>query len=211
MCGFAGMLGINGAPADREVVERMTEIIFHRGPDDSGSYYSGPVGLGFRRLSILDLTPSGHQPMSTPDAACTIVFNGEIYNYRELREELLGLGHVFRSTGDTEVLLHAYLQWGTDCLTKLNGMWAFLIHDRRRGVLFGARDRFGIKPLFRYRAEGCWLFGSEIKAIRASGLCRAEVNWAVAADFLMNARLDTTNHTFYAGIEQVGAGAAFEV
>src|SRR5262249_9140581 len=155
--------------------------------------------------------PSGHQPMSTLDGSCTIVFNGEIYNYRELREELLGLGHVFRSTGDTEVLLHAYLQWGADCLAKLNGMWAFLIHDRLSGRLFGSRDRFGIKPLFKYRAAHCWLFGSEIKAIRASGLCEAGINWPVAADFLINGLLDTTTHTFYGGIEQLGAGTAFEL
>jgi asparagine synthase (glutamine-hydrolysing) len=205
------MLNVNGGPAERAVVERMTEIISHRGPDDSGSYYSGPVGLGFRRLSILDLTPAGHQPMSTPDGGCTIVFNGEIYNYLELRAELQQLGHVFGSTGDTEVLLHAYLQWGMDCLPKLNGMWGFLIWDERRGRLFGSRDRFGIKPLFRYRAGHCWLFGSEIKAIRASGMCDAGVNWPVAAEFLMNARLDLAGQTFYAGIEQLGPATAFEL
>jgi asparagine synthase (glutamine-hydrolysing) len=169
------------------------------------------VGLGFRRLSILDLTPSGLQPMSTADGGVTLVFNGEIYNYRELREELRQRGHLFRSSGDTEVLLHAYLEWGAECLPRLNGMWAFLIWDEKRGVLFGSRDRFGIKPLYRHRAADCWLFGSEIKSIRASGRCETRVNWPVAAEFLLTGMLDTSVQTFYAGIEQVGAATAFEV
>jgi len=211
MCGFAAMFALRGGRADPTVVERMTEAISHRGPDDSGSYFEGPVGFGFRRLSILDLTVAGHQPMSTLDGACTLVFNGEIYNYQELRRQLEGLGHVFRSTGDTEVLLNAYLQWGADCLLRLNGMWAFLVHDRRSGKLFGARDRFGIKPLFRYRAADSWLYGSEIKAIRASGRCDADTNWSVAADYLMNGRSDTSAQTFYTGIEQIPPATAFEV
>jgi len=205
------MFALHGGRADPAVVERMTEAIAHRGPDDSGSYFAGPVGFGFRRLSILDLTVAGHQPMSTPDGACTLVFNGEIYNYQELRRQLEGLGHVFRSTGDTEVLLNAYLQWGADCLSRLNGMWAFLVYDRRSGKLFGARDRFGIKPLFRYRAADTWLYGSEIKAIRASGRCDAETNWSVAADYLMNGRSDTSAQTFYTGIEQIPPATAFEL
>ena len=139
MCGFAAMLALHGQPADQQVIKRMTGVIFHRGPDDSGTYFSGGVGFGFRRLAILDLTSAGHQPMSSPDGACTLVFNGEIFNYQELRRELVAKGHEFRSTGDTEVLLHAYLEWGPDCLSRLNGMWAFLIHDQRTGKLFGAR------------------------------------------------------------------------
>ena len=211
MCGLAGMLRIDGHPADRETVRRMTEMIRHRGPDDSGEYFSGPVGLGFRRLSILDLTPSGHQPMSTPDGRLTIVFNGEIYNYRELRTELEAAGHAFRSTGDTEVLLRAYEQWGTDCLSRLNGMWAFLIHDRARRIVFGSRDRFGIKPLFLYRSQDCVLFASEIKAIRASGLWQGEVNWPIAADFLLRTHLDRTRESFWSRIEQLPPASAFEL
>ncbi|HKQ25282.1 MAG TPA: asparagine synthase (glutamine-hydrolyzing) [Burkholderiales bacterium] len=211
MCGFVAMAALNGSSADPAIIARMIGVIRHRGPDDEGTFFSGPVAMGFRRLSILDLSPLGHQPMLSEDGKVVLVFNGEIYNYLELRSELQALGHRFKSTGDTEVLLHAYLQWGTDCVTKLNGMWAFIIYDGREGKLFGSRDRFGIKPLFRYRAADCWLFGSEIKAIRASGLCDAGINWRVAADYLMNGRLDTTEQTFYAGIEQVRPAASFEV
>jgi asparagine synthase (glutamine-hydrolysing) len=149
--------------------------------------------------------------MSSDDGHLVIVFNGEIYNYIELRDELQGAGYRFRSTSDTEVLLTAYRHWGRECLAKLNGMWAFVIHDRRRDVLFGARDRFGVKPLFVHRGRDCWLLASEIKAILASGLYQRETNWQVAADFLVHGKLDETPATFYAAIEQVPAGCAFEL
>jgi asparagine synthase (glutamine-hydrolysing) len=140
-----------------------------------------------------------------------LIFNGEIFNYVELRDELTSRGHRFRSAGDTEVLLRAYQEWGRECLPRLNGMWAFLIHDRRRGVLFGARDRFGVKPLYRYRRGSHLLFASEIKAIRASGAYTVAVDWERAANFLHHGRLDDGSGTFYAGITQVPAGTAFEV
>ena len=205
------MVALRGRQVDRAVVERMTEKIAHRGPDDRGTYFSGPVGLGFRRLSILDLSPAGHQPMTTPDGQVTLVFNGEIYNYTELRAELEALGHTFRSSGDTEVLLHAYCQWGKESLDRLNGMWAFLIHDLRRGTLFGARDRFGIKPLYCHRGPDYLLFASEIKAIRASGLYRSATHWPTASAFLLEGRLDESSDTFYDGIEGIPAATAFEV
>jgi asparagine synthase (glutamine-hydrolysing) len=153
MCGIAVMLGFNELLADRTVIERMNASMLHRGPDGDGVYAEGPVGLGFRRLSILDLSHAADQPMVSEDGTLILVFNGEIYNYVELRGELTGLGHRFKSTGDTEVLLHAYLEWGPDCVQKFNGMWAFVIHDRRRNVLFGSRDRFGVKPLYSYRVS----------------------------------------------------------
>ncbi|MGH7607946.1 MAG: asparagine synthase (glutamine-hydrolyzing), partial [Gemmatimonadales bacterium] len=205
------MLGLGGRPAGAAVLARMADSIAHRGPDDSGLYLDHQVGFGFRRLSILDLSPTGHQPMSSDDGSLVIVFNGEIYNYIELRDELRAAGYRFRSTSDTEVLLAAYRHWGAGCLSRLNGMWAFVIHDRRRGVLFGARDRFGVKPLFVHRSRDCWLLASEIKAILASGLYQRETNWEVAAEFLVHGALDETPATFYAGIEQVPAGCAFEL
>src|SRR5439155_14050247 len=180
MCGFAAMLSLDGRPADAAVIGRMTEVIAHRGPDDSGSYFSGPVGFGFRRLAILDLTPAGHQPMSTVDGALTIVFNGEIYNYRELRQELEALGHAFRSTGDTEVLLHAYAEWGSDCLPRLNGMRSFRIHDRRRGPLCGAGGCFAFRPLYHHRYPGNLLFAWEIRAFRPPGLVGRAPGWLTA-------------------------------
>src|SRR5215831_13075684 len=184
------MLGLDGKPAERLIVERMTESLLHRGPDDGGIYLDGSVGLGFRRLSILDLSDAAHQPMVSEDGGYVLIFNGEIYNYIELREELRALGYRFRSRGDTEVLLNAYRKWGPDCLPKLNGMWAFVIYDRKRGRLFGSRDRFGEKPLYWYRAKDHILFASEIKAIRASGLYRGEVNWKSAAKFFLQGQLD---------------------
>ena len=211
MCGLVACLHLDGANADEVRVRRMTNMLRHRGPDDDGFFFSGSVGLGFRRLSILDLSPAGHQPMTSAEAGVTIVFNGEIYNFVELRRELESLGHRFRSSGDTEVLLHAYLQWGRDCVSRLNGMWAFVIHDRRENRLFGSRDRFGIKPLYRYQGKDCVLFASEIKAIRASGVYEAQTNWRVAADYLLHSRLDETTESFYQGIVQVGPGCAFEL
>lgn len=211
MCGLVALVNLNGAKADAEQLRRMTDIIRHRGPDDDGYLVAGPVGLGFRRLSILDLSPAGHQPMTLPGVPVSVVFNGEIYNFVELRLELEALGHQFRSTGDTEVLLHAYLQWGQDCVTRLNGMWAFVIHDSRTDRIFGSRDRFGIKPLYRYQSAEQMLFASEIKAIRASGAYNAKTNWRVAAGFLLEGRLDQTSESFYDGIVQVGAGCSFEL
>ncbi|MHC4549819.1 MAG: asparagine synthase (glutamine-hydrolyzing) [Planctomycetota bacterium] len=214
MCGFAGLVAVNGGGVDRGIVERMTESLRHRGPDDEGVYLAGSVGLGFRRLSILDLSPAGHQPMESPDGRAVIVFNGEIFNYVELRRDLEARGHVFRSTGDTEVLLAAYREWGRDCLAKLNGMWAFLIFDRERGRIFGSRDRFGIKPLYWHRAGDTYLFASEIKAIRLSGLYQPEPDWETAAEFLVNTNRSAADHgeaTFYAGVQQILPGTSFEL
>jgi len=211
MCGFAAIIGLDGRKVDAAALERMAFSLQHRGPDDKGVYINGSIGFGFRRLSILDLSPSGHQPKVSCDGKKILVFNGEIYNYIELREELIALGHVFESSGDTEVLLAAYSQWGAECLPRLNGMWAFLIYDVAEKKIFGSRDRFGVKPLFRYTSEDLVLFGSEIKAILSSGYYQSRINWDVAARFLVENRLDVDSETFYAGIEQVPAGSAFEL
>jgi asparagine synthase (glutamine-hydrolysing) len=211
MCGFTAILQTDGRRVEQRTIERMTQVIRHRGPDDSGSFFSGPVGMGFRRLSILDLSPTGHQPMSTQDGQLTVVFNGEIYNYVELRAELQARGHRFVSSGDTEVLLNAYREWGSRCVDRFNGMWAFLIYDRGNGKLFGSRDRFGIKPLYVYRGPRHVLLASEIKSIRASGLYKDVTNIKIAASYLLEDRLDESAETFYAGIEAIPAGTAFEL
>jgi asparagine synthase (glutamine-hydrolysing) len=209
MCGIAGILSLDGQRDLRGNIQKMADILTHRGPDDSGILVDGQVNFGFRRLSILDLEQTGHQPMTSIDGSCTIIFNGEIYNFVELREKLEARGYRFRSTGDTEVLLNAYCEWGEDCLPMLNGMWAFLIYDRRRKLVFGSRDRFGIKPLFVHRGKCEILFASEIKSIRASGLYQTSVDWSTAADFLVRQKLDTRNETFYGGIEHIPAGSSF--
>lgn len=211
MCGFAAVVSLNGEQPDQGLIARMTELLAHRGPDDDGMYASDGFAVGFRRLAILDLAPSGHQPMLSADRRHVIVFNGEIYNYVELRDELVALGHVFRSSGDTEVLLAAYRQWGDRCLERLNGMWAFLIYDRISRQLFGARDRFGVKPLYVYRDARLVMLASEIKAIRDSGPVQLYPDWQTIAHFLLDDRLEDSERTFYAGVEQLAAGTAFEL
>jgi asparagine synthase (glutamine-hydrolysing) len=152
------------APVSPALLKSMADTIHHRGPDDEGYYVSGPIGLGFRRLSIIDLK-SGHQPLSNEDESVWIVFNGEIYNYQELREVLLARGHVFKTRTDTEVIVHLYEEFGVDCLSKLRGMFAFAIWDARAQVLLLARDRVGIKPLYYSLSRSSLVFASEIKAI----------------------------------------------
>ena len=205
------MFGIQGRKAEAAIVRAMTDVVIHRGPDDEGYFLDRHVGFGFRRLAILDLSPNSHQPMTSTDGRYTIVFNGEIYNYLELRSELAGRGHIFHSTGDTEVLLHAFQEWGYKCMNRLNGMWAFLVYDAATGSLFGSRDRFGIKPLFVWQSQSTYLFCSEIKSIRASGLYHDATNWKVAARFLVEGSIDKGAESFYQGIVRIPPGTWFEL
>lgn len=165
MCGIAGIFNLNGEPVSPVLLRRMTDAIAHRGPDGEGFYTDSFIGLGHRRLAIIDLSPAGHQPMITPDTNYALSYNGEIYNFRELRAELEGLGCRFRSRTDTEVVLHAYAQWGPECVNRFNGMFAFAIWDKSSQELFLARDRYGIKPLYYTIAGHSFLFASEQKAI----------------------------------------------
>lgn len=165
MCGIAGIFNVNGAPVPIGVLRAMTDIVKHRGPDGEGFWTGGFVGFGHRRLAIVDLSELGHQPMRSNDGSLVLTYNGEIYNWRELRKQLERKGSVFRSQSDTEVILEAYRVWGPKCVEKFNGMFAFALWDARESKLFMARDRFGIKPLY-YRFDGQTLiFGSEIKSI----------------------------------------------
>ncbi|HXM48233.1 MAG TPA: asparagine synthase (glutamine-hydrolyzing) [Pyrinomonadaceae bacterium] len=164
MCGIAGIVRSDGAPVDRELVARMNEAIRHRGPDEDGFYFSDGVGLAMRRLAIIDLK-SGQQPIPNSDRTAWIVFNGEIYNYRELRGQLEKLGHEFHTDSDTEAIVHAYDQYGTDCPKYLRGMFAFAIWDERAKSLFLARDRVGKKPLLYAKLDGELVFGSEFTAL----------------------------------------------
>ena len=166
MCGIAGIVNRGHVPVEKAVVRRMTDSLTHRGPDGEGFHIEGPVGLGHRRLSIIDLQ-GGVQPMASEDGSTWITYNGEVYNFKQLRSELAALGHRFRTSSDTEVVLAAYIAWGPDCVTRLRGMFAFGIWDARRRRLFLARDRVGIKPLV-YRCDERGLrFASEVKAILA--------------------------------------------
>ena len=165
MCGICGIFNLNGEPVSPVVLRKMTDAMAHRGPDGEGFYIDSFIGLGHRRLAIIDLSPLGHQPMTTPDGKFTITYNGEVYNFQELRIELEALGHAFRSRSDTEVVLNAYAQWGPECVNKLNGMFAFAVWDKTRQQLFLARDRYGIKPLYYASLGSYFLFASEQKSI----------------------------------------------
>ncbi len=175
MCGICGKLMLaSGATVSPELVKAMADTIYHRGPDDEGYYVSGPIGLGFRRLSIIDLK-SGHQPVANEDGTVQIIFNGEIYNYKELRALLLTKGHVFRTNSDTEVIVHLYEEFGPQCLDMLRGMFAFAIWDANTKTLFLARDRVGIKPLYYCLTDTSLVFASEIKAILADPSIRRDI------------------------------------
>src|SRR3954454_23960064 len=169
MCGICGQYNFaTSETVSPDVISRMAYAIRHRGPDDDGFYVSGNIGLGFRRLSIIDLG-LGHQPMADSEEKIWLVFNGEIYNFKELRAELETLGHRFRTNSDTEVIIYAYKQWGEDLLLKLNGMFGLAVWDSEREKLILARDRMGIKPVYYALDGGTVLFGSELRAIIAAG------------------------------------------
>lgn len=167
MCGIVGILNLNHQPADPEILTLMTDALSHRGPDGEGVWTDGNLGLGHRRLAIIDLSSRGHQPMLDEQENYAIVYNGEIYNHPGIRQELQNRGHRFRSRTDTEVVLHAYMEWGEDCVRRFNGMFALAIWDRKRQELFLARDRYGIKPLYYYFDNRRFLFASEQKGILA--------------------------------------------
>jgi len=177
MCGIVGIVHAPGGPAvDPAAVRRMCDAIRHRGPDDEGIHVDGRVGLGMRRLSIIDLA-GGHQPVFNEDGTVAIVYNGEIYNYRELREGLIARGHVMRTHSDTETIVHLYEELGERCVEKLRGMFGFAIWDARARRLLIARDRFGIKPMYLARAPWGIGFASELKALHAAGMTGGELDW----------------------------------
>ncbi|MCX6600706.1 MAG: asparagine synthase (glutamine-hydrolyzing) [bacterium] len=205
MCGIAGVFHYlqEDAP-DRSLVERMTRVIAHRGPDDEGVVMLGPCGIGNRRLSIIDLT-TGHMPMANEDDSVWITFNGEIYNYRELREPLVAKGHRFRTRSDTEVILHHYLEHGPDGCREWNGMFGVAIFDVRARRLFLARDHFGVKPLYYYDDGRRLLFGSELKAILEDPSVPRELD-REALDAFLTLRFLPSPYTLLAGIRKVPPG-----
>ena len=176
MCGIAGVLDRSGQPVARELLQRMGDVIAHRGPDGEGQYVDGPIGLVNRRLAIIDPSPAGAMPMASDDGRFCITYNGEVYNFGDLRDELRAAGHSFRSHTDTEVVLKAYAAWGPACVERFNGMFAFAIWDREMRELFLARDRFGVKPLYYADAGRVFLFGSEIKSMLEHDALRARLS-----------------------------------
>lgn len=207
MCGFVGFTG--HVENDERVLKAMMDRIVHRGPDMGGTHIKDGVALGFRRLSILDLTEAGAQPMGNEDGSVFVVFNGEIYNFQELRAELEAAGHMFHCDADTEVLVHGYEEWGEGLVDRLRGMYGFVVHDMRSGKLFGARDIFGIKPFYYYQtADGDLLFGSEIKSFLEHPGFEKAVNKKALRPYL-TMQFPATDETFFAGVYKLPAAHCF--
>ena len=205
MCGFVGFT--NYIADDGVVLSQMMDSIIHRGPDSSGSYIDSDIALGFRRLSIIDLE-GGDQPMFNEDKTLVLVFNGEIYNYKDLRAELLKQGHIFGSNADSEVLLHGYEAWGEDVVKYLRGMFAFVIFNKTDGTIFGARDMFGIKPFYYTKSENSFIFGSEIKAFLHHPEFEKTLNEQALAHYL-SFQYSPTEETFFKGVYKLPPAHSF--
>jgi asparagine synthase (glutamine-hydrolysing) len=210
MCGIAGVLHRDGRPASPVVVKAMTDAIAHRGPDGEGLYCDGAMSLGHRRLSIIDLSDAARQPMATRDGRFVITYNGEIYNFQELKATLSARGHVFRSSGDTEVLLAMFAEWGLDALLKLNGMFAFAVWDQVERVLTIARDRFGVKPLYYTEVNGAFAFASEIKALRRVPGFETRMNVHGLTEYLSFQNFFSDN-TLFKGVQLMPAGCVMQI
>ena len=221
MCGIVGLLNFNSKPIDETLLNAMTDSLSHRGPDGRGLYIDHNLGLGHRRLAILDLSEAGHQPMLTKCEQYAISYNGEIYNFKELRKELESLGHHFYSQTDTEVILKAYIEWRDACVDKFNGMFAFAVWDKARRNLFLARDRYGIKPLYYYQAGDAFIFASEQRAILLHPRVRREVDhtglleYFTFQNFFTESTLTKGVKMFpagsYANVHLTQSGASFNV
>ena len=209
MCGIFGLVTKSGLP-DADQVGRLIDLVAHRGPDGRGVRINGNVGLGHRRLAIIDLSEDAAQPMRDTRYPIWITYNGEIYNYLELRAELEARGVVFRTASDTEVLLAAYVHWGEKCLDHFNGMWSFAIHDERDNTLFCARDRFGVKPFYYINTPREFAFGSEIRQLLPL-INRRVAEDDLISDFLVCGLTDHTNRTFFKGVEKLAPGHSLRV
>lgn len=206
MCGFTGFVSQSSAP-DVQALHAMGDTIRHRGPDEEGHYVDGRCAIAHRRLSIIDLA-NGHQPMSSPDGRYVLAYNGEIYNFQDLRRELQAAGHTFLTNSDTEVLLHGYMQWGAGVTARLRGMFAFVIWDKERQELFGARDPFGIKPFYYAVMGDLFFFGSEAKSFLPHPGFRKELNTA-ALKFYLTFQYSALNESFFKGVYRLLPGHQF--
>lgn len=210
MCGIAGVINFDGTKVSEDDLRMMMLAMKHRGPDDEGLFTDDNLGLGFVRLSILDLSMAGHQPMFSNDRRYCIIFNGEVYNYIELKEQLK-TKYTFNSGTDTEVVLYSYIEWGADCLNRFNGMFAFVIYDTLTKELFGARDRFGIKPLYYFKNQAQFLFASDIPPILTVIKSRPEPNDSIIMNYLMLNRTNYSDETFFKGIMKIKPGHQFKI
>jgi asparagine synthase (glutamine-hydrolysing) len=206
VCGLAGILQLDGSPVGGDVLRRMTDAIAHRGPDGEGTLVDGPAGLGHRRLAIIDLSDAGRQPMTGEDGQVAVIHNGEIYNFQQLRLELQGLGHRFHSRTDTEVIVHAYEEWGDACVERFNGMFAFAVWDRKRKRLLLARDRYGVKPLYWWSDGTVLLFASEIKALLEHPRVRRDVCVGALNEYFTFQNV-LTDRTLFEGVRLLPPGS----
>lgn len=206
MCGLCGIINFNNHPVDENRIRIMLSKIRHRGPDDEGIFINNNHGFGFVRLSILDLSPMGYQPMFDLNNRYMIMHNGEVYNYIELRQELIKKGYKFKSNTDTEVILYSYIEWGEDCLNRFNGMWAFVIYDTFTKNIFISRDRFGVKPFYYYLDKDQFIFASEIQPILEVLKKKPKANDQVIFDYLVFNRTDQGEHTFFESIKKLQHG-----
>ena len=204
MCGICGIVK-SGAPVTEPEIRAMREVLAHRGPDSAGQLVQGRVGLGHRRLSIIDLSQAGSQPMLNETGTISLVFNGEIYNFQDLQRYLEKKGHNFRSQSDSEVIVHAYEEFGVECLHHFRGMFAFALWDNDRQRLFAARDRLGKKPFFYCLHKGDFYFGSEIKAILAAPQIPRELDWE-SLGFFLSLNYTPAPYTLFARHPPIGAG-----
>ncbi|WP_299761790.1 asparagine synthase (glutamine-hydrolyzing) [uncultured Pontibacter sp.] len=206
MCGIAGIIRFDENSPKEVSLRTMMQQMKHRGPDDEGLFIENATGLGFVRLSIIDLSPDGHQPMLSADDRYALVFNGEIFNYVELREELQEQGIVFKTKTDTEVLLQAYINWGEECMHRFNGMWAFAVYDRKEKTLFACRDRFGIKPFYYIQNQDFFAFCSEIPPLLSLLDSKPTPNYQSIFDYLAFNRTDQTQETFFEEVKKLQHG-----
>ncbi|HET8776824.1 MAG TPA: asparagine synthase (glutamine-hydrolyzing) [Candidatus Limnocylindria bacterium] len=210
MCGIAGLLQLDGSQPDGWILDRMHRVMAHRGPDGIGRYLDGPVGLAHRRLSIIDLSDAAAQPMGNEDDQVLLTYNGEIYNFPELRAELEAAGHTFRSRTDSEILIHGYEEWGDAVVERANGMFAFALWDRRRQLLTVARDRYGVKPLYWYARDGVFIFASEIKAILEHPAVRREMSYEALNEYFSFQNV-LSDRTLFDGIRLLPAATILTV
>ena len=210
MCGIAGLYNLDGAPAEPALLRRMADAVAHRGPDGEGVYVDGAVGLAHRRLAIIDLSAAGRQPMVTEDGRFALTYNGEIYNFQELRAELQARGRCFLSRTDSEVLLQAWAEWGPVCVTRFNGMFAFALWDKAQRTLTLVRDRFGVKPLYYAEANRTFLFGSEVKALLSHPAFAAEMDAEALLEY-MTFQNFFTDRTLFRGARLLPAGTMLTV
>ncbi len=209
MCGITGKISFENSNIEYDEIKRMTDSIIHRGPDDEGHFLEKNIALGFRRLSIIDLK-LGHQPLSNYDESLWITFNGEIYNYLELKNELIDKGYKFKTNSDTEVIINLYDEYGFSCVQYLRGMFGLIIYDKRKNIIYGARDRFGIKPLFYYNDDKKFVWGSEIKSIISSDKINKEINFNAIDSFFSYGYIGNSK-TIFSNISKLLPGHYFTV